>query len=1053
MRTDTLARTLSNILLLALAYILAGRLALLLAIPPGYAMAVYPPAGLALGVVLVKGYRLAPGVALGSFLLNLWIGWEAQGALSLAACALPLCVATGAALQALFGAWLIRRWVGYPNALDKEWRIIRFLLLAGPVGCLVNASAGVGALHAFGLVAWQDVPVNWVTWWIGDTLGVLTISPIVLIAWGEPRDIWLRRRLSVGLPLLATLSLVVVAFLFVRHAEQQRQSDQFQQKAQGMAATLQTRLDSYTAMIESTQRLFASSENVTRDEFHSFVAPALLPDASLQVAEWAPLVQAAQRARYEQEHKDAGYPGFAISERGAGGALVDAPTRASYLPVDYLEPYNANASAQGFDLASDEQRRAAIENARDSGVPVASVPVHLVQLAQQDSRIGILLFCAVYQPHMRLNSVAERRLAFRGVVLAVVRLDTLVESLFPAELRRQIELRLFDPGVAGQPLAVFDTMQGEGMQGPANAPPFATTLHIGGRALHLQARPSQLYWQVHKTWSAWWALVSGLCFTSLTGMYLLLVSGNAFGAERLAARRTEELQSSKEELAHNARLLHTVMDSTTSYVHVRDLDGRFLYVNKEYERVFGFDQHAVIGKTIEDVFPPHLARKYRASERAVIESRGPLRTEAIVQYPDGPHTFLVVRSPLIDESGAVMGAVGVGTDITQRKRDEEAIGAVNMQLAATTRLQQAILNGSNFSIIATDTAGLIQVFNSGASRMLGYAPHEMVGLCDPAIVHDAGEMAAYARRLSVELGHAVAPGFEALAARARHGGADEHPWTYVRKDGSRLPVMLSMTGLFDEAGKATGFLCIAYDLTERNKVENMKSEFISTVSHELRTPLTSIRGALGLMAAGAVGTIPESAMSLLGIAASNCERLVRMINDILDVEKIESGQMRFQIVVQPLRPVIEYAIAATSTYASEHQVRFVLEGEEDGAEVAVDGDRLSQVMINLLSNAAKFSPAGATVTVRLQTLGQSVRVSVIDQGSGIPPQFHARIFQKFAQADSSDTRSKGGTGLGLSITKAIVEQLGGRIDFRSEPGAGSVFYFDLPRVGAPAAAH
>jgi signal transduction histidine kinase len=256
-----------------------------------------------------------------------------------------------------------------------------------------------------------------------------------------------------------------------------------------------------------------------------------------------------------------------------------------------------------------------------------------------------------------------------------------------------------------------------------------------------------------------------------------------------------------------------------------------------------------------------------------------------------------------------------------------------------------------------------------------------------------------------------------------------------------------MTDLRNEKQELTGFLGVAYDLTERKKIENMKSEFISTVSHELRTPLTSIHGALDLLAAGVAGELQPDVRTLLDIANEDCNRLVRLVNDILDAEKIASGNMRFDMAVQPLRPLLDQAIAATQAYAAQYGVSFALEADA-GCRVRADADRIIQVMINLLSNAAKYSHFGTIVRVRLTETEGGVRVSVIDRGEGIPDEFHDRIFQRFAQADGSDSRKKSGTGLGLSICKAIIEKHRGHISFRSTPGVGSEFYFELPVVEA-----
>ena len=234
------------------------------------------------------------------------------------------------------------------------------------------------------------------------------------------------------------------------------------------------------------------------------------------------------------------------------------------------------------------------------------------------------------------------------------------------------------------------------------------------------------------------------------------------------------------------------------------------------------------------------------------------------------------------------------------------------------------------------------------------------------------------------------------------------------------------------------------DITERKRVEHLQHEFISTVSHELRTPLTAIRGALGLIMGGVLGELPSKAKDIVRIADQNSARLANLINDLLDMEKLIAQGMRFDMQTQTLLPLVEQAIEANRAYAEQHQVRYELIARDAQVEVKIDAQRLTQVIANLLSNAAKFSPAGAKVEVAIYKRAAEVQVSVTDHGNGIPQEFQKHIFQKFSQADSSDTRQKGGTGLGLAISKELIEQMGGSIGFRSKPGQGACFYFILP---------
>lgn len=239
-------------------------------------------------------------------------------------------------------------------------------------------------------------------------------------------------------------------------------------------------------------------------------------------------------------------------------------------------------------------------------------------------------------------------------------------------------------------------------------------------------------------------------------------------------------------------------------------------------------------------------------------------------------------------------------------------------------------------------------------------------------------------------------------------------------------------------------LAISRDITERKKAERLKNEFVSIVSHELRTPLTSIRGSLSLITGRMVDELSPRIKGMVDIAYKNSERLVALVNDILDIDKIESGKMIFDLKPVELMPLLEHALETNSAYAEPFGVTFALTHTLPGVKVNVDEDRLLQVLANLLSNAAKFSPQGGRVDISVARHEELIRVAIADHGPGIPEAFRTRIFQKFAQADSSATRQKGGTGLGLSISKAIIERHGGKIGFTSREQGGATFFFELP---------
>ena len=350
---------------------------------------------------------------------------------------------------------------------------------------------------------------------------------------------------------------------------------------------------------------------------------------------------------------------------------------------------------------------------------------------------------------------------------------------------------------------------------------------------------------------------------------------------------------------------------------------------------------------------------------------------------------------------------------------------------------QVIVENIVDGLISINEQGIVQDFNHAAEKIFGYRAEEIIGL--------------NVKRLMPEPYHSQHDGY----LKAYHDSGEAkiigigREVIGKRKDGSTFPMDLAINEMW--FGEQRFFSGIVRDITERKYVEKMKNEFISTVSHELRTPLTSIRGSLGLLLGGIVGKLPDQAMEMLRIAGNNTTRLLMLINDILDIQKIESGKMAFHNERFALMPFLEQAVQEHTAYGEQHHVRFVITQRVNSARLLADKARLMQVMGNLLSNAAKFSPEGEQVEIAVSRKNEDfLRIAVSDVGPGIPEDAMESLFEQFTQVDSSDTRKKGGTGLGLAITKAIVENLGGEISVDSDVGKGSTFYVDLPEARSSA---
>jgi PAS domain S-box-containing protein len=490
------------------------------------------------------------------------------------------------------------------------------------------------------------------------------------------------------------------------------------------------------------------------------------------------------------------------------------------------------------------------------------------------------------------------------------------------------------------------------------------------------------------------------------------------------ARDISRQQQAEEEISR----FKTTLDMTLDCVFMFSPENlRFFYVNQGAMEQVGYSYNELLRMTPVDILLEHNNHSFRSMLQPMIEGRrNALTFESYHRHRNGNlipvEIFLQYIYPVDQEPRFV----AIVRDITERQRTAE-------NLAHAEERARLLLESAGEGIYGLDLQGNITFVNPATARMLGYDAVDLIG----KRMHDFAQHSYQDHR---EYPYQFTPTYKAITEGDIQRVSHEVMW---RKDGSFFPVEYTVTPI-RKNDEIAGAVIIFNDITERKKVEQIKNEFISTVSHELRTPLTSVRGSLGLLVGGAGGALPYQAQTLVDIANKNTERLLLLINDILDIEKIESGKMVYHYKLLNLYEFLEAAIQANYAYGQQFDVNFIITQCPEQISVYADADRLMQVMNNLLSNAAKFSTPGAQVELSAVRRMQKVRISITDNGKGIPQNFQKHIFEKFAQADASDTRALSGTGLGLSISKAIVEQHGGRIDFISRVNIGTTFFFDLP---------
>ena len=483
-----------------------------------------------------------------------------------------------------------------------------------------------------------------------------------------------------------------------------------------------------------------------------------------------------------------------------------------------------------------------------------------------------------------------------------------------------------------------------------------------------------------------------------------------------------------------------IVEGSLGLVCTHDLDGRILSINQHGAQSFGRRIDDVVGHTLSEFIYPERQRLLRPYFEALL-STGEAQGLMHLAHRNGEERVLAYRNRLVEPAQGTRYVLGFAVDITDQIRAEE-------KLRAVVRQSNSVLESVGDGIYGIDLEGRVTVVNPAAAQMLGYKAEELLGRNMHDLIH-------HSRPDGTPYPEEECPILSSVHDHTSIRVANEVFW---RKDGKAISVEYvarpqietpdPVEGQTEERlGRPVGVVVAFTDVSERNALDRMKDEFISTVSHELRTPLTSLRAALGLLSGDKLRDRPEKVQQMMDIATANTDRLVSLVNDILDLERIGSGKADMHFVHCSMEELFRRGISVLQAQATKANVRFTIEA--NGVTVWADPDRILQTVTHLLSNAIKFSPSPSVESSEIRlaavyTSSDEARIEIEDHGRGIPEDKLNVIFERFKQIDASDSRTMGGTGLGLAICQSIIAQHGGQIWATSRVGEGSTFHFTLP---------
>lgn len=834
----------------------------------------------------------------------------------------------------------------------------------------------------------------------------------------------------------AGIFLSLAAFSLLRDKENRDIRTRFEALASDRIEVIENGFEDNLAMLYALRDFYASSKSVERNEFHTFAQGLLSRHPDIFEFRWLLRVAGNERPAYEESMRKDGFADLKIKEFDSNYDLINAASRTEYFCITYVDPAPEDKVIFGVDASSDPLRRLAMQKACDNDTAVSTGNIRVI--GEKENKYAIRVFLPVYANELPHNTLNERRDNLKGFLALLFQIDKMTELNLSGLSPLGINIYIYDEiGSNRGELLYFhqsrlDTTKARvtGQAGEKEEKSFELkkVFNAAGRKWSIICRSTPEFVTARRSWDSWMALIFGIILTVIATVYIFSLASRSARIAALVEERTRELKESKAQVQRAADEWKDTFNAITDLIFIQDKDFNILRVNKAFCEAFKSRPEDLIGrKCYEVVHNTDKPWPGCPAAKAFAENRP--QTEEVFDKNIGI-PLLVRVSPIFDKDGKVIGSVHIATDISERKKVEEL-------LQESQRKMRAIFDQTFQFIGLMSVDGILLEANRSALEFAGIKESDVLNKPfweAPWWTHSA--------QLQEKLRQAI--------KSVAQGEFVRFEATHTAKDGSLHDMDFSLKPVKDDSGKVVYMIPEGRDITERKKAEEkikeairIKSEFTSVVSHELRTPLTAIREGICIVLDGSAGKVNQEQKDFLDVAKRNVDRLWRLINNVLDYQRLDSGKMEYDIKENDLNALVREVEQTMRLVAEEKKLMFSTRLAEGLERVKCDHDRITQVLTNLVNNAIKFTDKGA-ITISTQKSENAAVVSVTDTGKGIKQEDMDKLFQDFSQIGKGKERETGSTGLGLAISKKIVQQHGGEIRAESVYGRGSTFSFLLP---------